>query len=329
MKSLKLPKIEKEFENLKQIILDGKIFFLVPHLNPDGDAIGSMLAFNSLLNRLGKKTILFSKDPVPSNLYFLKGVKKIKSALPKKIPKNCVAILFECSVPNRAGDIEGFLSGCSKIVNIDHHKTAQLYGDVNIIDHNCSSTAEIIYRFFYDIKLKINKSEAACLYTGIIIDTGRFHFPVTSSMTHQITALLMQENFNFSRINDIIYATKPYPAIKLLGRAIESLSILENGKLATMTLKLSDFRKFSATSEHTENIINYAMMIETVKACVLFKEEQDKIAATFRSKGEIDVSKVASSFGGGGHKNASGCKIKAPLEQAQKIVIARLRELIK
>ncbi len=329
MKSPKLPKIEKEFENLKQIVLAAENFFLAPHLNPDGDAIGSMLAFNSLLNRLGKKTILFSQDPAPSNLYFLNGIKKIKNRLPKKTPKNCVAVLFECSVPNRAGDIEGFLSGCSKIVNIDHHKTAQLYGDVNIIDHSSSSTAEIIYRFFYDIKLKINKSEAACLYTGIVTDTGRFHFPATSSRTHQITALLMQENFNFSRINDIIYATKPYPALKLLGRALESLEVSENGKLAKMSLRLSDFSEFSAVSEHTENIINYAMMIETVKACVLFKQDRERITATFRSKGDIDVSKVAALFGGGGHKNASGCKIRASLEQAEERVMARLRELLK
>ncbi|MEW5951528.1 MAG: bifunctional oligoribonuclease/PAP phosphatase NrnA [Elusimicrobiota bacterium] len=329
MKSPRLPKIEEEFEKLKETVLSGDNFILAPHLNPDGDAIGSMLAFYSLLKRLGKKVFLFSQDPIPSNLFFLDGIKKIKRVLPSRIPKNCTAVLFECSVPKRAGDIEKFLAECSKVVNIDHHKTAQLYGDINILDGSSSSTAEIIYRFFYDIKLKINKNEAACLYTGIVTDTGRFHFPATSPRTHEIAALLLQEKFDFSKINDIIYATKPYPSLKLLGRALESLKLLNKGKIAVMTLKLSDFKEFSARAEHTENIINYAMMIPGVKACVLFKEEETRVTATFRSKDEIDVSKVASFFGGGGHKNASGCKLPLPLETAEKKIISSLLEIFK
>lgn len=325
----KTPRIEKEFEKLKETVLSGNSFFLAPHLNPDGDAIGSMLAFYSLLRRLNKKVCLFSQDPPPSNLYFLKHLKRIKRTLPKRIPRGTVAVLFECSVPKRAGEISSVLSRCSRVVNIDHHKTAEYYGDINIIDHLSSSTSEIIYRFFYDIKLKIHRDEAACLYTGIVTDTGRFHFPATSPRTHEIAARLLQEGFDFSKINDIIYATKPYKSLKILGRALESLKLLKGSEVAVMKIRASDFSYFKAANEHTENIINYGMMIEKVKVCVLFKEEDGRVIATFRSKGNTDVSKIASVFGGGGHKNASGCKLAMPLEKAEQKVLGEIFKRLK
>ncbi len=324
-----VPKIEEEFEKLREVILSYEKFFLAPHLNPDGDAIGSMLAFYSLLNRLGKKVYLFSQDSIPSNLFFLKDIKKIKRSIPEHIEEKTVLVLFECSVPKRAGDIEKVLKDASRIVNIDHHKTAELYGDINILDFSSSSTAEIIYRFFYHIKLKILKKEAASLYTGIVTDTGRFHFPITSPRTHEIAARLIEEGFDASKINDIIYATKPYESLKMLGRALESLTLLKKNKVAIMTLKLEDFSHFKASSEHTENIINYGMMIKNVKVCVLFKEENDKVAVTFRSKGDIDVSKIAAVFSGGGHKNASGCKLAIPLEEAKEKVLLEIYKWIK
>jgi len=326
MNQKKIPIIEKEFKKLKKIIIDNSIFFLAGHLNPDGDTIGSMLAISSMLKRMGKKVYLFSSDPIPKNLSFLHGISKIKNKLPKT-DKIDVAILLECSVPNRAGNIKNILDKTSYIVNIDHHKTAELYGNINILDFNSSSTAEIVYRFFYDIKYKLNKLEASYLYVGITTDTGRFHFPITSPRTHEITARLLETGFNFSRINDILFSTKSYTSLKMLGRAIENMEIIKKS-LAVMTLKREDFKEFNADNEHTENIINYGMMIPNIKISVLFREEKDKIGVTFRSKKNIDVSKIAKQFNGGGHKNASGCKIYTTLEDAKKIVIKELFKYI-
>jgi len=329
MKTPKLPKIEKEFKKLKEVIQISKTFFLAGHLNPDGDTIGSMLAFHSMLSRMDKKIYLFSQDPVPDNLSFLRHSKCIKNRLPAKINKIDAAILLECSTPDRAGNIKEVLSKSKTIVNIDHHKTAKIYGDINIIDHYSSSTAEIIYRFFYDIKLKVNKLEASYLYTGIVTDTGRFHFPSTGPRTHEIASRLLETGFDFSRINDLIYSKKAYESIKLMGRAFESLKII-NGNISTMTLELKDFKDLNASNEHSENIINYGMMIPSIKVSVLFKEEEsNKISVTFRSKGNIDVSKIAYKFSGGGHKHASGCKLNTDLNTAKEIVIRDLIPLIK
>jgi len=325
---MKTPDLEQEFKKLEEIIVAGGSFFLAGHLNPDGDTLGSMLAISSVLKRLGKKVYLFSSDPVPENLSFLPhaGSIRIGRLPPKK--RFDAAILLECSTPARGGDLSSILKHAGKVVNIDHHKTSELYGDVNIVEPHSSSTAEIIYRLFYSMNVHITKTEAACLYVGIVTDTGRFHFPATSPRTLEVASRLLETGFKFSRINDLLYASKSCQALKVLGRALESLELLNGGRLAVMTLRTSDFTDFDAAPEHTENVINYGMMAPGVKLAVLFREEAGRISVTFRSRGHADVSSLAKIFGGGGHKNASGCKIKAGMEETRTKVLAEVQKVL-
>ncbi|PKM96581.1 MAG: bifunctional oligoribonuclease/PAP phosphatase NrnA [Elusimicrobia bacterium HGW-Elusimicrobia-3] len=318
--------LETEFKRLEELILNSNTFFLAGHLNPDGDTIGSMLAIGSVLRRLGKKVRLFSQDPVPENLRFLPNVRAVRSRPPKV--KFDAAILLECSVPSRGGALEPVLKRCGQVVNIDHHKTSEFYGDINIVEPHSSSTAEIVYRLFYNMNVNISRREAACLYTGMVTDTGRFHFPATSPRTMQVASRLLETGFKFSRINDLLYATKACEALKVLGRALGSLEFKAGGKLAVMTLTLADFKEADARPEHAENVINYGMMPPGVKATVMFREEAGRISVTFRSRGHLDVSLVAKTFGGGGHRNASGCRVKASLKEAQEKVIPVLTKLL-
>ena len=325
---MKTPDLEREFKKLEEIITTGKSFFLAGHLNPDGDTLGSMLAISSVLRRLGKKVFLFSSDPVPANLSFLPHAASINvGRLPPK-KRFDAAILLECSTPQRGGDLSSVLERAGKVVNIDHHKTSQHYGDVNIVESRSSSTAEIVYRLFYGMNVHITKAEAACLYVGIVTDTGRFHFPATSPRTLEVASRLLETGFEFSKINDLLYATKSCQALKVLGRALESLELLFSGRAAVITLKLSDFKDFDASPEHTENVINYGMMVPGVQLAVLFREEDGRTSVTFRSRGRADVSLLASVFGGGGHKNASGCKMKAGMEEARKKVLAEIQKVL-
>lgn len=318
--------LEAEFKRLEELITGSQTFFLAGHLNPDGDTIGSMLAIASVLKRLGKKVRLFSQDPVPENLRFLPHVSSIRSRPPTA--RFDAAILLECSTPARGGNLEPVLKRCGKVVNIDHHKTSEFYGDINIVEPHSSSTAEIVYRLFHNMTVNVSRREAACLYTGMVTDTGRFHFPATSPRTMEIASRLLETGFKFSRINDLLYATKACEALKILGRALESLELKAGGKLAVLTLKHSDFKEFDARSEHSENVINYGMMPPGVKAAVMFREEAERVSVTFRSRGHIDVSAVAKSFGGGGHRNASGCRMKAALPEAREKVLAVLTRLL-
>ncbi len=318
--------LEAEFKRLEELIVNSETFFLAGHLNPDGDTIGSMLAIASVLKRLGKKVRLFSQDPVPENLRFLPNAKSIRSRLPAA--RFDAAILLECSNPARGGNLEPVLKRCGKVVNIDHHKTSEFYGDINIVEPHSSSTAEIVYRLFHNMTVNVTRREATCLYTGMVTDTGRFHFPATSPRTLEIASRLLETGFKFSRINDILYATKACEALKILGRALESLELKAGGRLAVLTLKASDFKEFEARSEHSENVINYGMMPPGVKAAVMFREEAERVSVTFRSRGHLDVSLVAKSFGGGGHRNASGCRMKAGLAAAREKVLSVLTRLL-
>lgn len=324
---MKTPDLEKQLKALEAVIERSESFFMAGHLNPDGDTIGSMLAMASVLKRLGKKVYLFSQDPAPENLAFLPQLKSVKIArVPDK--KFDAAILLECSSPERGGDIAAVLKRCGAVVNIDHHRTAELYGDVNIVEPSASSTAEIVYRLFYNMGVNITKREAVCLYTGIVTDTGRFHFPATSPRTLEAASRLLETGFNFSEINDLLYATRSCLSLKILGRALESLEITGAGKLAVMTLRNSDFKSFGASPQHAESVINHGMMVPGVKAAVLLREDPDKINVTFRSRGNVDVSAAAKVFGGGGHMHAAGCRFKAPLNVVRAKVLRLLLKML-
>lgn len=325
---MKTTNIERELKKLAGIIIAGRSFFLAGHVNPDGDTIGSMLAISSVLKRLGKRVYLFSNDPVPENLGFLPHTDTIRTGRPPRGKKFDAAILLECSTPGRGGDIAEALKASRKVVNIDHHKTSTLYGDVNIVEPHSSSTAEIVHRLFYSMDVKITKAEAACLYVGIVTDTGRFHFPATSPRTLEAASRLLETGFNFSRINDLLYSTKSYQSLRILGRTLESLELFAGGRLAFMTLTAKDFADCKASAQHTENVINYGMMPPGVKAAALFRADGELLGVTFRSKGGIDVSGLAHELGGGGHKHAAGCKLDMGLEEARKLVRAGLLKLL-
>ncbi|MBO4555777.1 MAG: bifunctional oligoribonuclease/PAP phosphatase NrnA [Elusimicrobiales bacterium] len=312
--------IEEQFKKLEDLIHSSNTFFMACHINPDGDTIGSMLALWSVLRRLGKKVTMFSQDPVPANLNFLPNTCHIVSKLPRR--KFDVGLMLDFSSPMRGGNIKAVLKKCKTTACIDHHKTADCHADINIVEPTASSTAEIVYRLLYGMKAAINKREATYLYVGMVTDTGRFMYQATSTRTMETAAQLMATGFKFYRINEAIFTSKPKEHLKILGRALESMEFKAGGKLAVMTASLEDFKTFGANTEHTEGIINYGLMPYSVQVVIMFREEENRINVTFRSKGLVDVALVAKHFGGGGHKQASGCKMEVPLSEAQEKVTA-------
>lgn len=315
-----LPKI-KEVDQLKDILDKSKTFFLTLHLVPDADACGSMLCFYEFLKRKKKNVYLYSHDRLTENLKILPNIDKITHDITEF--SFDVAIFFECSTPQRSGiDVSKFRF--KKIINIDHHKTAKRYGDVNIIYPQFPSTAEIIWSIMNEFNFKLTKTMAVNLYSGIITDTGRFQYPQTLPETFYTAGDLIKYGFDFKKINDNFFNTSTYKNLKLLGVALSSL-VLDNG-IGYMIIRDDDFKLYNADFQDTENIINYPMMIPDVKAVFLVKEDKDKYNVTFRSKGNLDVSNVALKFGGGGHKNASGFRIsKDKVESIDSLVLEVLK----
>lgn len=323
-----LPQI-REIPKLKKIINSSKTFFLTLHTVPDADACGSMLCFYEFLKRNGKSVYLYSHDRMADNLLVLPNVKKIRYKITNF--DYDVGIFFECSTPLRSGiDIKNF--HFKKIINIDHHKTSQKYGDINIIYPQFPSTSEIIWNIFKKMNVKMTKTMAINLYCGIITDTGRFQYRQTVSETFYAAADLIKYNFNFQKLNENFFSRTTYKNLKLLSVALSTLKV-SNG-IASMFIRKSEFKRYKADFIDTENIINYPMMIPEVKAAFLIKEDAEKYNVTFRSRENIDVAKVALRFGGGGHKNASGFKISKDkvrdleelLNRVRKCLIKELKE---
>ncbi len=295
-----------------QALLQGKHFFIAGHLNPDGDSLGCTLAMTSLLERLGKTVYAYAAPSIGSDLQFLPNLKKVHvGVLPKKTNFDTV-LLLECSDRQRGGDLETILSSAKTLINIDHHLVSDAYGDVNHIDSGASSTAEIIFQLFEsseDPLVLPTPDEATCLYTGVVTDTGRFVHSNTTAEALRVASALVALGADVDQINQVIYFTKSYIELKLLGRALEKMELRFDNKYSQIILTKHDFEVFGATPAQTQGIVSQPTMIPGVEVSALIKEEPDKVSINLRSRNKIDVSQIAQQFGGGGHARASGFKV--------------------
>ena len=315
------------FAKIAQALKNGKNFFVAGHMNPDGDSLGSTLAVGSLLKRKGKKVYAFSNDRPGDDLQFLPGLGTVNfGRLPAvgKINFDTI-ILLECSDKKRAGDLSAVFSAAKTVINIDHHITGESYGTINYIEPKASSTAEIITQLFDYIGQKPTADEATNLYTGIVTDTARFLHSNTTAAALSAAARLVECGADVQTVNTVIYNTRPYKELKLLGRSLEKLNLLYNDKVAEITLTARDFKLLKTDPSHTQGIVSQPVMIPSVEVSVLLREEPGRIAVNLRSKGKVDVSMIAQKFGGGGHARAAGFKRgRAKLAEIKKQILAAL-----
>ena len=319
----------KIISEILSAIKKSRTFFIAGHTKPDGDTVGSGIALASLLRRLGKKVTVYSLEPVPQYLTFLKESKNIK--IQKKVPGrfDC-AIILECIGLERMGSLIDE-SQAGILINIDHHSLFSEYGHINYIDPKASSSAELIYNIFNQLGMHIRKNEAEALYVALVTDTGRFQQANTTPKSLRMAAELVEAGVVPTEIYNNLYSTTPLPSLKLLGRSLETLETIHNGKIAYIEITNRMFKETKTTAADTEGIINYLMMIPGVMAGVLFRETETKdlIKISMRSKDSLDISRAAKQCGGGGHKNAAGCSIQGSLKQVEKSFLAYMRKLIK
>ena len=302
---------EESLRRVWQAIEKGNKFFVAGHLNPDGDSLGCTLTVTSLLERLGKQVYAYASPAIGADLKFLPNLEKIHVGVLPENPDFDTVILLECSDRQRGGDLENILSQAKTLVNIDHHLVSEAYGDVNHIDSGASSTAEIIFQLFEasDDMLLPTPDEATCLYTGVVTDTGRFVHSNTTPEALRVASALVALGADIAQINQVIYFTKSYIELKLLGRALEKMQMRFDNKYSQIILTKRDFETFGATPAQTQGIVSQPTMIPGVEVSALIKEEPDKVSVNLRSRGSVDVSKIAQTFGGGGHARAAGFKV--------------------
>ncbi len=311
-----------------QVLHQGKHFFVAGHINPDGDSIGCTLTVCSLLARMGKTSYAYAAPSIGADLQFLPGLPNIHvGQLPEK-PTFDTVIMLECSDRKRGGDVEEILQHAQTIVHIDHHAVSDPYGHVNYIDAKASSTAEIIFQLFEesDGEFLPTPDEATCLYTGVATDTGRFVHSNTTPEALRVAAALAALGADIPAVNQHIYFTKPYVELKLLGRALEKMTLRFEKRYSEILLTKQDFDAFSAVPANAQGIVSMPTLIPGVEVSALFKEEPQHIAINLRSRGAVDVSKIAQQFGGGGHARAAGCKITGKTMQEAADELARALE---
>jgi phosphoesterase RecJ-like protein len=318
--------------NLLNVIRRNKSFLIVCHINPEGDAIGSMLALALGLKHMGKKDIcVLSKDGVPETLKFLPSSRRIKQKAPKK--EYDVLCILDCNTVERTGF--NYLKARNTII-IDHHiapdnaEKSELYRSLSAshIDPGAAATGILIYKLLNALKITVGKDIAENLYTALLVDTGGFRYSNTSPEALKIACHLVQAGARPWDISKEIYESVPYKSMKLMGLSLATLDSRDG--IAWITAKKEMFMSTATTAEDSEDFVDLPRKVKGVEVAVFFREDEKNVfKLSLRSKGRVNVEKIARHFGGGGHFAAAGCRIRGPLKEVQKRVFSEVRKAIK
>ena len=304
-------------------IIKSKSFLITAHVNLEGDALGSELAMLLLLKRLKKRAVIYNNDLTPAIYRFLPYNKIIKNHLPEK--KVDTAFILDCSDISRTGKVKDSLSKTGSIINIDHHISNTYFGDINWVDPTAGSTAQMVYRLCKKFKI-IDKDIALCLYTGIMTDTGSFTYANTDQRTHRITSDLMAYGISAPAIYERIHSLCSPLDLGFIGKIISSLKFDSANKVCWATITEWEDKNYDLT----EVIFSIMRLLKEPEVFILFKKMgKNRTRVNFRSRLRVDVDEIAKSFGGGGHKRASGTTLEDPLEASEKKVISFVNRSLK
>lgn len=294
------------------------------HLNPDGDALGSALAVSLYLDTLKIKSEIVCHHEAPRNLRFLPHVNRVK--FEPREEKYDLGIILDLDSLERLGRTEPFFASCQRIVVIDHHIPHAAPGDLRIVDTSASATALILTRLLIELKAKISPEMATCLLTGIVTDTGSFRFRNTTPEALSLSAYLLECGGDLNLVSEEVFQSKTLSSVKLLGHTLEVMRLACDNEIAWSALSARDFELAQARDEDTEGFVNEMLAITSVQIAALLREPKPgKIRCSLRSRGNFDVAEVARHFGGGGHRNAAGCTLDMPLEEAEARLVERLK----
>ena len=291
------------------------------HVNPDGDAVGSLIAIGLALKVLNKQTTLYNESPIPAVYRFLPEIDQIVRTVDSAEAYD-TAVVLDCGSLARIGSAASIVRDTPVLINLDHHATNTRFGDFCLVDPTACATAEIVYRVINRLGVAIDKDMATSIYTGILTDTGSFRFSNTNRASFSICNEMIAAGVEPYTVARHVYGTYSLGRLKLLNLALDSIEISDNGKLSIMTLSQKMLRETGTQPEDIDGLIHYARRIEDIKIAALIQEVQNDDATnggrqmfhvSLRSDGEVDVAVIASAFGGGGHASAAGFNIDATL----------------
>lgn len=325
-------------KQIAEIVKHNDNFLITTHIRSDPDGISSELALYYMLKRLNKKVLIVNDSTFPESLNFLLNNKNPEipsnredflltvpeyKQLKEKIDFTTVISLDTPNL-NRLGKVADIIPENAKIINIDHHISNNMFGDINLVDPKASSTGEMIYNLFKVAEQEITEEIAKALYTSLITDTGRFVHSNTSPECLRIASRLMEHGANPTEISKHIYQTNTYSVLKLQAMAINSLKLEAEGRIAVIWLTKKMLEESGVTEElDTQVFSDIPLSIESVTVGVFLKEmeDSDEVKVSLRSKDSVDVNQIANKFGGGGHIKASGCELADTIEETHKKVV--------
>ncbi len=308
-----------------ELIENKNAFAITTHIKPDGDGVGSSLGLCWLLRSLGKEAEVIVHGEVPLAYRSLPGADEIRDVKYVNGKYDAVFII-ECSDLARPG-----IDGLDKqfTVNIDHHATSEHFGTINWIDSTASAVGEMIYNLCKAIGGRITKEIAECVYMALVTDTGSFHFPNTSDRTLKVASELIKAGARPAKIGEAVYNNYPWSRIELMRRVLETVKRDETGRVASMRQTMEMHESTGAVDGDNNGFVNIPLAARDVQAVVYMREVgPDKFRASLRSKGDINVARVAETFGGGGHKNASGLSIDGDWDEKEREIVAALADAI-
>jgi phosphoesterase RecJ-like protein len=307
---------------LLELLRERDSFVISSHIRPDGDAIGSALGLQHLLEAMGKRATVVFTDPIPPNFQFLPGVERVAC----RFPAADAVIFLECDSIERGSvdRLEFEAVQPALTINIDHHRSGREFADFNWIDPEAPAVGSMIFDLAVAAGVTITRPMADCLYAAILTDTGSFNYSGTSASTFAMAEQLLRCGVNASRIAAAIYASNPASKVRLLGIALTNLQI--DGAISWSHVTLEEMERVGASVEDCEGVANHLIGIAGVEAAAFLREESgpDQFRLSLRSRGTVDVSIVAERFGGGGHRNASGCSVEGSLAEATRRIVAQL-----
>jgi len=307
----------KIYDNILEKIQSAENILITAHENPDGDAVGAMCAIAELATSLNKKFNIFCHDNPESAFLFLPHADKINSDRDKiNFSKIDLVLTVDCARLERSRIEEEIKKNNAFIINIDHHISNDYFGDINLVNAEAASTTQIIYEFLKYNKIEVNKNMANCILTGIMTDTGNFSYAATNSQTFSVASEMLIEGANARSILNYTSKNKNLKTLKAWGFALSRLQHNKEYDITYTILTLRDLDNLGVDKQDLEGLASFLNVLKDAKMVIVLYELGDgRVKGSFRTnKDNIDVSKLAHVFGGGGHKKAAGFEVEGRLE---------------
>ncbi len=302
-------------EELLDAVRKSSCVVLATHVNPDGDALGSLFGLAGILEGMGKKVLCFLEEPVPRLYRFLPGSDRVVTdldqvfALVEKVDTDLLCVSLDCGDLERLGASGRRLGSLRPFAVIDHHRSNNGFGDLAWIEPDRSSTGEMVFDLARALDRRITVDCATCLYTAIVTDTGSFRYESTSSHTFAVAAELVALGVRPEFVASRLFDNYSLGRLRLLQRVLATLETYDHNRIAVIRVTAEMLGETGTTMEDTEGFVNHPRAVDTVEVAVFLKDKGDIVSVSLRAKGGCDVARVAARFGGGGHRNASGFRV--------------------